>query len=371
MKNIALYCTYFLFTIGTFAQEYQFESIKEIETSSIKDQGNTGTCWSFSTSSFLESEIFRISGKTINLSEMYSVRATYPKKAWNYVMRQGKIQFSEGGLCHDVIDAMRTDGLVPEEAFTGLFGEQKRYNHEKIVPSIKETLDNFIQEDDPLKTPSWKEKTERILNEQIGVKPSSFNYGGKQYTPKSFQEMTGLKAEDYITITSFTHQPYFTSFILNIPDNFSNGTFYNVPLDLFLEISKEAIDKGYSIGLDTDVSEKTFSAKHGIAVIPENNEDYKKILTEIQPEKEINKEYRQKEFENFNTADDHLMHIIGVSKDQTGTKYFKVKNSWGTGERVGNNGFIYMSESYFKLKAISILIHKDALSKSIKKQLKL
>ncbi len=346
------------------AQAYNFNEITDIEHQNVISQGRTGTCWSFSTTSFIEAEIYRMTKKNIDISEMYNVRMTYPEKAQNYVMRQGKAQFSEGGLAHDVINSVRKYGLVPQQVFTGLVGQQKTYNHKEIVPQIKEVLDLVIHNKGAIKYIDWKGYTNAILDERIGKVPQSFTYNGKAFNPKSFQKMVKFKPDDYITLTSFTHQPYYTNFILNIPDNFSYGTFYNLPLEEWVEMTKKAVQKGYSVALDCDVSEKTFSAKYGVAFLPENASDNEKGLTEIVKEKKITPAYREQEFNLFNTTDDHLMHIVGWAEDAKGNGYFKVKNSWGgNSERVGNNGYIYMSVPYFKAKAISVLLHKEVVPK--------
>jgi len=349
------------------AQKYEFTTVVDIPASAVKSQGNTGTCWSFSTSSFIESEIKRISGMEIDIAEMYIVRTTYDDKAWNYVMRQGKAQFSEGGLAHDLMNSARWNGLVPQEAFTGLFGEQITYNHSKVVPEIKEVLDKYIKKDSTVT--SWKIPTKSILDKNIGTPLSTFNYKGKTYTPKEFLAYTKLDPNNYITLTSFTHQPYYSKFILDIPDNFSNGYFYNLPLNEYMKIIDSALKNGYTVELDIDVSEPSFSQKSGVAIIAKNNENNKKGLNEIIDEMVILPNYRQAEFENFNTTDDHLMHITGIMKDQKGNKYYKVKNSWGTA--VANGGYIYISESYMRLKSISVMIHKDAVTKEIKNNLDL
>ncbi|WP_111708634.1 C1 family peptidase [Lutibacter citreus] len=352
------------------AQKYNFTTVVDIEASAVKSQGNTGTCWSFSGSSFLESEIFRNTGELIDLSEMYTVRQTYPTKAWDYVMRQGKIQFSEGGLAHDVLNSVKNYGLVPQNAFTGLKNNATKYDHSLIVPAIKEVLDAYIKNGSNSKYPDWKSSVDSILNSHLGNVPKSFVYNGITYTPESFLKKTKVKTTDYVTLTSFLHQPYNSSFILNIPDNFSNGMFYNIPLNELVSITDRALKKGFTIALDCDVSEKTFSPKNGIAIIPNNPENNKKGLTYIVKEKEITPEFRQHEFENYNTTDDHLMHIVGMVKDQKGNEYYKVKNSWGgNSERIGNNGYVYMSKAFFKLKTISIFVHKNGLKKSLKKEL--
>ena len=353
-----------------FSQEYQFTSIVDLDCSTVKSQGNTGTCWSFSTSSFLESEIKRITNMDVDLSEMYTVRNTYPKKAWNYVMRQGKAQFSQGGLAHDVLNSVESYGLVPEAAFTGLANNDVKHNHSEMVAVLKAMLNAYI--DNPAKklSPRWKTSIEAILDIYLGKNPKTFAYNGKDYTPKSFQKMVKIKANDYVTLTSFKHQPFYNNFVLSIPDNFSNGSMYNVPLDEFEQVMVNALENGYSIELDIDVSEKTFSSKNGIAVIPEDKETQLEALLGIQKEKEITQEYRQQEFENYNTTDDHLMHITGIAKDQNGTLYFKTKNSWGSnGKRIKYGGYVYISTAFIRLKAISITVHKDALTKSLNKKI--
>jgi len=371
MKNNILLFTFLFISIIGFSQSYEFKTVVDIDATDVISQDNTGTCWSFSTSSFLESEIIRLTGKRIDLSEMYSVRQTYPKKAWNYVMRQGHAQFSEGGLAHDVINSISDFGIVPNSAYTGLNGDEETHNHSEMENSIKLVLDTYIKSPDKYET-NWSQDVEQILDTQLGKNITFFNYEGIQYSPESFLEMTTINPEDYITVTSFTQAPFYSKFILNIPDNFSNGSFYNVPLDDMISIMNHALENGFSIELDCDVSEKTFSSKYGVAIIPEDSNKNKKALTSIQKEKDITQEYRQQEFENYHTTDDHLMHITGILKDQNGTTYYKVKNSWGNNpERVTNGGYIYMSEAYMKLKTISVMIHKDALTSEMATTLKL
>jgi len=367
MKHFILSIVLIFTIVNLTAQEYQFTDVVDIESSSVKSQGKTGTCWSFSTSSFIESEIYRLTKKNIDISEMYTVRNTYEDKAWNYVMRQGKIQFSEGGLAHDVINSIRDNGLVPEIVFSGIKFEDKIYNHSKIVPSVKIVLDSFIKNDKDSMYPNWKKEVSKILDKEIGKTPIDFSFEGKTYTPQTFAKAMKINADDYVTLTSFIHVPFNRSFVLNIPDNFSNGSMYNLPIEKLVEITNNALDNGFTIALDVDVSEKTFSAKYGLAVLPLNIEDNEKSLKQIVEEKNVTQEYRQQEFENFDTTDDHLMHIVGIVKDQKGNQYYKVKNSWGSNsKRVGNNGFIYMSIPYFKLKAISILVHKNSLPNKIR-----
>jgi len=367
MKKLILFALFLTSFSILFAQKYQFTTVLDLATSNVISQGKTGTCWSFSSSSFLESEIERITGMKIDISEMYSVRTAYDDKAWNYVMRQGNAQFSEGGLAHDVMNAIQKNGMVPQEAFTGLFGDAINYNHSKIVPEIKNVLDRYIQRDSLVT--DWKGPSTMVLDRNIGAYVSTFEYNGKSYTPQSFLAMSKIDPQDYISLTTFTHKPAYSSFILDIPDNFSYGIFYNLPLNEYMEIMDYALENGYTVELDVDVSEPTFSQKTGVAVIPKNKEENKKGLTELVEELDITPDFRQAEFENYHTTDDHLMHITGIVKDQNGGKYYKVKNSWGTSH--ANGGYVYISESYMELKSISIMIHKDALSNEAKKNLKI
>jgi bleomycin hydrolase len=218
----------------------------------------------------------------------------------------------------------------------------------------------------------WHAAVDGVLDVYIGKNVTDFTYQGKKYTPQSFLKMTNIHPEDYISITSFTQAPFYSKFILNIPDNWSNGSFYNVPLDEMMATIDNALANGFTVELDCDVSERTFSSKDGVAVIPENTENDVKALQGVYPEKKISQQYRQDEFENYDTTDDHLMHITGILRDQNGTKYYKVKNSWGTDKaRTANGGYVYFSEAYMRLKAISVTMHKDALPKNTANKLNL
>lgn len=375
-KTILCFSMLFLSHLS-FSQKYEFQTIKDIECTPIISQGATGTCWSFSTTSFLESEIYRTSGKKIDLSEMYNVRYTYLKKAENYVLRQGKAQFGEGGLSHDVINSAKLYGLATEEQYTGKSPNQEKHDHAKMVEELETIVKKAVAET-PAKYPNWKQDYTNVLDKYMGSfsteinLSANVNFDQKNTTsttqsPIEFLKSTKLNLDDYVTITSFMHEAFYSKFILNIPDNFANGMFYNLPLDEYIQNIDNALDKGFTLALDADVSEKTFSGKNGIAVIPNDDNDASIILTEIKPEKTITPEFRQSEFENYNTTDDHLMHIVGKAKDQKGNIYYKVKNSWGT--KSGRDGFIYMSIPYMRLKSISVMLHKDGLLKKTKTNL--
>lgn len=373
MKKILLFALLCCFSIAAFAQDYEFKTTVDLEATPVISQGRTGTCWSFSASSFLESEIIRLTGKQIDISEMFTVRNMYPIKAWNYVMRQGKAQFSEGGLAHDVMNSIRDYGIAPNNAYSGLKALETNHNHAEMVEVLKAMLNVYIDNPGKKLSTNWQPAIEKVLDVYLGKRVEWFNVEGRRYTPQSFLKMTKINPDDYVTITSFTHQPYYASFILNIPDNFSNGSFYNVTLDELVAATKNALNTGYTVELDCDVSETTFSAKYAVASIPEEAvKDKEEFSAEIRKEKTITADYRQQEFENFTTTDDHLMHITGLATDQNGSNYFRLKNSWGSNtERVPNDGHVHMSEAFFRLKTISVMVHKDALPKALREKLNL
>lgn len=358
--------------LSIFGQSYTFTTLVDLSSLPVISQDKTGTCWSYSTSSFLESEIIRMKGKKIDLSEMFQVRHTYVDKAENYIYRQGKAQFSEGGLAHDVFNSIQKYGLVPISSYSGLSTGVSIHQHTEMVAILEAMLKTYVENPAKSLSDKWRPAVNSVLDVYLGKAPETFTYEGSIYTPISFLTMTGIRASDYITLTSFTHQPFYTSFILNIPDNFSNGSMWNLPLTDWIQCIDVALDKGFTLVLDCDVSESGFSAKHGLAVVAAKDEDAQNILKEIKPEREVTDVLRQKGFESLTTTDDHLMHIVGKVKDQQGNIYYKVKNSWGKdASKVAFEGYVYMSIPYIKLKGISISLHKDGLSDKIQKSLSL
>ena len=363
-KKHFLFLLFIFLFIGSSFGQYEFKTEKRINCTSIKNQARTGTCWSFATTSFLESELIRMGMDDINLSEMYIVRNIYKDKALNYMMRQGKANFSQGSLSHDLIRIAEKEGLMTEEAYSGLLEGDIKYDHREMEKGLKGFLDGVRKS--KVLSNRWKPAFNSILDSYMGNTPEQFEYEGKKYTSKTFSKFTKLKTDNYISITSFSHHPFYDKFILEIPDNYSNGSFYNVPLDEMMSIIDYALLAGYSIAWDGDVSEKGFSAGNGIAVLPvdEKRED---LFTAPGPELKVNQEIRQANFENYSTTDDHLMHIVGIAIDQSGAKYYITKNSWG--EISDYSGFLYISESYIKMKTVSIMLHKKALPKISSKKL--
>jgi len=344
--------------------EYQFTLESSVACTPIKSQDRTGTCWSFATSSFLESEAIRLGKGQHDLSEMYAVRNIYKDKARNYVLRQGKANFSQGSLAHDPLFVAHRYGIVPEAAYSGLLEGEEKHDHGEMEAMMKGMLDALLKRKNL--SPKWKGAMEQVLDVYLGGAPEEFTYNGKSYTPKSFAESLGINPADYVQITSFTHHPFYRPFVLEIPDNYSNGLFYNVPMNELEAIVDNAVKGGFSIAWDGDVSEKGFSAKEGIAVLPvdKKRED---LFTKPGKELVVTPEARQAAFESFSTTDDHLMHLAGIAKDKEGTKYYQIKNSWG--EISEFKGYLYMSQAYFQMKTVSVLVHKEAIPAEIAKKL--
>ena len=359
MQKIALLLSLLMVSASLSAQ-YRFASVAEVGCTAVKNQERTGTCWSFSTCSFLESELMRLGKGQFDLSEMYVVKNIYLEKGQNYVLRQGKANFGEGGLNHDFVRTVARHGIVPEEVYSGKLDPSKPFDHSEMVAALEGMLEKLTKRRSL--SPNWKVAYEAVLDAYMGDWPEEFSYRGKTYTPLSFAQSLGLNPDDYVSLTSFSHHPFYGKFVLEIPDNFSNESYFNLPLDELQAIVDYAIAQGYTIAWDGDVSEKNFSPKEGIALLPA---DPSREDRYDQPGKEIavDQNNRQAEFESYATTDDHLMHIVGIVKDQAGTKYYKIKNSWG---KIGDlEGFLYMSEAYFRMKTVGIMVHKSAIPRDI------
>lgn len=356
--------------------EYKFTVVKTLDATPVQNQNSTSTCWSFSSLSFFESEIIRLGkGKDFNLSEMFVVRKVYPQKADNYVRMHGKTNFGEGGGFPDVLHVLKNFGAMPEELYTGKKDVTKPHNHKLLEKTLTNILKSAADDDTrSLDFDFIHNSVNAVCDEFLGKVPEKFEYKGKTYTPKSYAEATGLNADDYVFITSFTHHPFYSKFILEVPDNWNWEQVYNMPLNEFKEVMTNAINTGYTFAWAADVSEKTFMFKDGLAIVPETpfeqmSDDDKKNLS-VKPQKQltITQELRQKAFDNYDTQDDHGMHITGLVKDQNNTPYYVVKNSWGK-DRNQCDGYFYASESYVLYKTTCIMLHKKALPATIAKKL--
>ena len=336
-------------------QPYEFTIKHSVDCSEVKSQGRTGTCWCFATTSFIESELLRQGKGEHDLSEIFIVKNVYLDKAHNYLRRQGKTNFGEGALAHDYIRAASEHGLMPESVFDGLDPGQEEHDHAEMFSVLEGMLGGLGKRRRLSK--EWPAAFNSVLDVYLGSSPTDFSYREKDYTPKSFSEHLGFDAEDYVNITSFSHRKFGKPFVLEIPDNFSSGLFHNMPIDDLVSTVDKAIEAGYSVAWDGDVSERGFSKTSGLAVLPVK--DRKDFLKYPGEEIEVDQEMRQETFEEHSTTDDHLMHLTGIAHDQAGNKYYLIKNSWG---EVGkHDGMLYMSEAYVRLKTVAILVHKDVL----------
>lgn len=367
---------------------YQFTVVKQLPATSIKNQYRSGTCWSYSAIAFLESELLRMGKDTFDLSEMFCVRTCYSDKAKIYVRFQGKHNFGGGGAAHDVTYVLKNYGMVPESAYTGLtIGEDKPV-HGEMDGVLSAYVDAVLKNPNKKLSPVWHKGFDGILDAYLGKLPEKFTYKGAEYTPKSFASTLGLNPDDYVELSSYTHHPFYSKFVLEVPDNWLMDEVYNLPMDEMMAVLENSIMNGYTVVWGADVSEKGFSWKNGVAVVPDKNApelagleqgkwekmtdaEKDKLLFKFDkpvPEKKVTQEMRQQEFDNYQTTDDHGMQITGIVKDQNGSKYFIVKNSWGNDDHK-YKGFFYASIPYVQLKTMDIMVHKNSIPREIRKKL--
>ncbi len=390
------------FALNTFAQTdstalakdttegFRFTTIDSVAITPVKNQHRSGTCWAFSTISFLESELLRTGKGEYDLSEMFVVSHTMVDRAEYVVRMYGDVKFAAGGSCYDVMYCLKNYGMVPQSAMPGIqygatpadtlpvHGELDAVANGYITALTTSHLNKL--------TPVWKKGLQSIYDTYLGACPDKFTYNGKEYTPLSFAQSLGLNADDYVSITSYTHHPFYTRFALEVPDNWRMDQMYNVPLEDLMRIIDNALTNGYTLAWGADVSEIGFSRK-GIGVMPDadkgadltgsdaahwlglTEKDKKEELTKKPlPEIEVTQELRQKAFDSWETTDDHGMQIFGTAKDQNGKRYYMIKNSWGT-EKSDYHGIWYISEAFMKYKTNDILVHKNAIPKDIRKKL--
>lgn len=345
------------------ASKYEFTLIKQAKTTPVISQASTSTCWCFATTSMLESEIIRLGGTEVDLSEMYTVRNVYQDKAEKYVRLHGATSFPAGGAQHDVTSSIAKYGIVPQSVYDGIEYGEPAHKHGEVHSVLNGIVENLIKNRNGKLTPVWEEAFSGVLDVYLGENPESFEFNGKKYDPVSFANSLPINTKDYVEFTSYTHHPFYEQFELEVPDNWMHKTMHNLPIDEFMEVIKYALNKDITISWAADISGLNFNT--GVATIPVAGADTKDPAHE---EKSISQEDRQFVFDNYQLTDDHAMHLVGLAKDQNGKLYFIEKNSWGTGNPY--KGFSYMSESFMRLRTMSIMVHKDGVPKEIMKKLK-
>ena len=364
---------------------YNFTTIKEVAATSPKDQSRSGTCWSFSGLGFLESEVLKNGKGEVFLSPMWVARHAYFEKAIKFVRMHGKLNFGAGGSFADVINIVKKYGIVPESAYRGLNYGTDNHNHSELDALLESYVKTVVKNPNKTLSTAWVAGLNGILDAYFGVCPTSFEYDGEKYTPESFTKYLGLDMNNYVSITSYTHHPFYSQFVIEIPDNWAYALSYNVPLDEFTEIFENAIMNDYTIAWGSDVSEKGFKYGEGYAIVaeevkaPENlegtelsrwvklNKEKTEAASGPAAEKKITQELRQQAYDNYQTTDDHGMQIMGIAEDQNGNMYYKVKNSWATNQLYG--GYFYASVPFVAYKTMNIVVNKNAIPKNIREKL--
>lgn len=388
MKKLWIIVVLFIAFGATKAQDdgYVFKDVKRLATTSVKDQNASGTCWSFSAVSFIESEMIRMGTKVddvSDLSEMFVVRKAYEDKAVKYVRLHGSLNFGGGGAFYDVFYVFKNYGFMPESAYNGLNYGLDAHNHHEMDAVLKAYVEALKDED--ILTTAWFNGFKGILDAYLGKIPDNFTYNGKSYTARTFaDEVVKINPDDYVNITSFTHHPFYQKFAIEVPDNWLWAMAYNVKMDEMVEIADNAIKDGYTVLWGADVSEVYFSHRVGVAVVPdldiqelvatersrwEKVDNAKYNLDMPRDEKVITQDMRQASYDNFKTTDDHGLHIVGIASDQNGKEYYIVKNSWNTDNVY--DGYLYVSKAFFKFKTLNFVVHKDAIPANIKSELNL
>ncbi|MCH5224909.1 MAG: aminopeptidase [Muribaculaceae bacterium] len=367
---------------------FTFTDVKVMPTTPVKDQNRSGTCWSFAATSLLEEDIIRRGGEQLDLSEMFAVRNCYIDKAKKYIRTNGVTNFAAGGAASDVLYVADNYGIIPEEVYPGLNYGETKHNHGELDAVLKAYLDAIKTNPNKKLSSAWLPGFIGILDAYLGPVPEKFVVNGKTYTPQSYAKELGIKGENFVSLTSYTHHPFYQTFAIEIPDNWTWAESFNVPMEEMKKAVDNALEKGYTVCWSADVSEGGFQWKNGFALLPEPKTENGLEGTELArwvqlsakeredetykikgpvKEKEVTQESRQKSFDNYETTDDHGMEIIGYATDQEGNRYYKVKNSWDTNQLYG--GYLYVSEPYFLEKTLSVLINKEALPKSIQEKL--
>lgn len=352
------------------ANSFTFTPVINAEATSVKNQKSSGTCWSYSTNSFLESEMIRMGKKPVDLADLFTARNAYVEKGINYVRMHGALTLGDGGACHDVTNMFAKYGALPQEVYNGNDygspGSSDKMN--KLTEAIlkKAVTGKF--------DPTWKARYIATIDSCMGAVPEKFTYEGKEYTPKTFaKEVVGINPADYVELSSFTTSPYYEKAVLMVPDNWSFDQVYNVQMNDITNIIDHALKNGFTVAWATDVSEKGFSWKNGVAYVPQNDfdsmsaEEKRAMFNGPKPEKEITVELRQAAFDDYETTDDHGMQITGMAKDQAGKEYYIVKNSWGATNDY--KGYLYVTKNFVKYKTTAFLLHKNGIPSDLRKKM--
>lgn len=346
--------------------KFTFKKVIDLENTPVKTQGSSGTCWSYSTNSFLESEMIRAGKQPVELAQIFSARNVYTEKAGAYVKMHGDFSWGDGGACHDVINMYAKYGAMPQSAYTGLNSGFSKNKFGEMQAVLKGMLDGLVKNPNGRLSPHWKEAFEAVMDSYLGKVPETFKYKGKTYTPQTFaDEVVGLDPNNYVELSSFTDKPYYKKTTLMVPDNWSLDKVYNVKMTDMTDIIDNALDKGYSVAWATDVSEKSFSWKNGVAYVPEkdfedmDDTEKKEMFNGPKPERTITPAMRQLAFDDYSTTDDHGMHIVGTAMDQKGREYYVVKNSWGTTNDY--KGYLYVTKAYVQYKTTAFLLNKKGI----------
>ncbi|WP_269234283.1 aminopeptidase C [Flavobacterium flavigenum] len=355
-------------------ENFKFTEVINLGTTSVKLQGSSGTCWSYSTNSFLESEMIRLGKQPVELSQIFSARNVYVEKGKNYVRMHGAVTLGDGGSLHDVINMYKKYGTVPREVYTGLNYGTDKNKFAEMAALIEGVLTAVVKNPNGELTPNWQKAYASVIDSYLGKVPDNFDYKGKNYTPQSFaKEVVGINPDEYVEMSSFTTAPYYQKTVLAVPDNWSFDQVYNVKVNDMTDVIDNALKKGYTVAWATDVSEKSFSWKNGVAYVATKKyddmtaEEKADMFNGPKAEPEITAEMRQAAFDNYQTTDDHGMHIIGLAKDQTGKEYYIVKNSWG--ETNDYKGFLFVTKNFVKYKTTALMVNKGGIPSEIAKKL--
>ena len=330
----------------------------EIKSTSVKDQQMSEACWSFAAISFLESEILRKGFPEMDLSEMYFVRLMYLQRSIDYVRYHGNLNFGFGGQAHDVMNQLNEFGIITQQFYIGNEYDPGYMNLSELDSVLNSYLNDVLLN----KKKDWTEEYLGIVESYLGKVPEEFDFNGKKYNPVEFLNELQIDPKDYVEITSFNHHPFYKSFVLEMPDNWSHNRYFNVPLNDFMSIMENSLRNGYGFVWNGDVLNEGFFYFDNICIAPDKESE--------NLEREITQEYRQEKFDDLTVQDQHLVQMIGLARDENGKLYFKSKNSWGTAD-IFFGGYQYMSEQYLKLFTISIMVHKDAIPIEIKEKLKM